>query len=446
MLNCLLQSFQHHLFCSLLAGALLVLPVAAQTIPAPNRLALAEAIARAQQQHPLLIAAKQRVAMAEGERIEAGLRLNPSLTISGENFPLDPPQNGFSFSRTLDWFATYSQTFETGNKRELRLAFAERGLESAQAEVAALEKRIVYEVKAAYQKAAFERLHVELLRENTNNLQQLVKLNEVRVREGYTAEGDLIKVRLEAQRYDYQLRKAALEYEKAKIALLNAFGAASFEPGDTDFELADALDFQAVAFDPTNLQEAALRQPRLQAAQARVERARAQLQLEQARTRPDLTATFGYKRNGPDNALYGALTVPLPLYNRNQGMIARAQAEVEVAEAELRYVRSQLLAELAAARRAVTLHQRLVESLRADFLLQADESRNVSLAAYREGAADLLALLDAQRTRSQAQELYFQALYDYQIAVHELERAAGIERLPTRQGSLQTSIEKEDGK
>jgi len=57
-------------------------------------------------------------------------------------------------------------------------------------------------------------------------------------------------------------------------------------------------------------------------------------QLEQARARPDLTATFGYKRNGADNALYGALTVPLPLYNRNQGMIARAQAEVEVAEAE----------------------------------------------------------------------------------------------------------------
>ena len=169
-------------------------------------------------------------------------------------------------------------------------------------------------------------------------------------------------------------------------------------------------------------------------------------QLEQARARPDLTATFGYKRNGADNALYGALTVPLPLYNRNQGMIARAQAEVEVAEAELRYVRSQLLAEQAAARRAVTLHQRLVESLRADFLLQADESRNVSLAAYREGAADLLALLDAQRTRSQAQELYFQALYDYQIAVHELERAAGIERLPTRPTGIQTSIEKEEEK
>jgi outer membrane protein, heavy metal efflux system len=405
-------------------------------------LSITDAIARTRQQYPLLIAAKQRIAMAEGERVEAGLRLNPSLTVSGENFPLDPPVNGFAFDRTIDWFATYSQTFERGNKRALRLALAERNVEAAQAEVAALEKQLVYEVKAAYQKAAFERLRVELLRENLNNLQQLVKLNEVRVREGYTAEGDLIKVRVEAQRFDYQLRKAALDYDKAKIALLNALGASSFELADTEFELADPLDFQTVAFDPVHLQEAALRQPQLLAAQTRVERARAQLQLQQAQARPDVTATFGYKRNGVDNALFGALSVPLPLYNRNQGMIARAQAEIEVAEAEVRHLRNQLLAELAAARRAVTLHQQLVETLRADFLLQADEARNVSLAAYREGASDLLMVLDAQRTRSQAQELYFQALYDYQIAVHELERAAGSERLPTRASGIQTSNEK----
>lgn len=425
-------------------------PAQAQTTPAPvtapapvsKSLTLAEATARVRQQHPLLSAAKQRIAMAEGERIEAGLRPNPSLTFSGENFPLDPPQNGFSLDRTIDWFATYSQTFERGNKRALRLALADRNLASAQAEVEALEKRLVYEVKAAYQKAAFERLRVELLRENLNNLQQLVNLNEIRVREGYTAEGDLIKVRVEAQRFDYQLRKTALDYEKAKIALLQAIGADAFELSDTAFELADKLDFQLAAFDPVNLQEAALRQPQLLAAQTRIERARAQLQLEQARTRPDVTATFGYKRNGVDNALYGALSIPLPLYNRNQGMIARAQAEIEVAEAEVRYLRNQLLAELATARRAVTLHQQLVETLRADFLLQADEARNVSLAAYREGASDLLMVLDAQRTRSQAQELYFQALYDYQIAVHELERAAGIERLPTRAHGIQTSTEK----
>ena len=62
--------------------------------------------------------------------------------------------------------------------------------------------------------------------------------------------------------------------------------------------------------------------------------------------------------------------------------------------------------------------------------MRADESRSISLAAYQEGAVDLIVLLDAQRVRAQAQEYYFQALYDYQVAVHELERAAGVDNLP----------------
>ena len=413
-------------------GLLIITYSTSAQTTADLRLSLTEALARARQQHPLLIAARQRVAMAEGERLDAGFRLNPSLNISGENFPVGPTQNGFGFTRSIDWFVTWSQTFETGDKRGLRLALAERGVEAARAEAAALERQIVYEVKAAYQLVSIARLRANLLRENAGNLKQLVSLNEIRVREGYTAEGDLIKVRLEAQRYDYQLRKAELELERAKIGLLRSLGASSFETADTAFELVESLDFNPVEFSSLAIEESAMRLPQVQAAQARVERAQASLRLEQARTRPDLTATFGYKRNGTDNALYGALSLPLPIYNRNRGQIARAQAEVEAAQAELNHARNLVRAELAAARRAVESRQKQIEALQSDFLLQADESRAVSLAAYREGAADLLVLLDAQRVRSQAQELYYEALYDYQLAVHELERAAGIERLPVR--------------
>jgi cobalt-zinc-cadmium efflux system outer membrane protein len=406
--------------------------------PVAQRLTLSEAVERARQRHPMIVVAKQRVAIAEAEKLESGLRPNPSLTVSGENFPLGPTQKGFDFGSGVEWVGAYTQTFETGGKRHLRLSLAERNLEAAQAEASAIERRVVYEVKAAYQHVASARLRVELLRENHNNLNQLVSLNEVRVKEGYTAEGDLIKARLEAQRVEFQLRKANLEYERAKIELLRAMGAASFEDGDLSFEIAEELNYQPAPLNVNLLQEAAMRLPQIQAAKARVERAQSLLRLEQARVRPDITASVGYKRNGPDNALYAALSVPLPIYNRNQAMIARAQSEVEMARAELKHAQNLALAELAAARRAVELNRKQIEALRADFLLLADESRSVSLAAYREGAVDLLALLDAQRVRSQAQEFYFQALYDYQLAIHELERAAGVERLPSHQEVSQT--------
>jgi outer membrane protein, heavy metal efflux system len=220
-------------------------------------------------------------------------------------------------------------------------------------------------------------------------------------------------------------------------------GDSSFEDGDLSFEVAEELNYQPASLDMPSLREAAMRLPQMKAAQSHVERAQSLLRLEQARARPDITASVGYKRNGIDNTLYAAVSAPLPLYNRNQAQIARAQAEVEAARAELRYAQNTVLAELAAARRSVELNQKQIDSLRAEFLLLADESRSVSLAAYREGAVDLLVLLDAQRVRSQAQELYFQALYDYQLAIHELERAAGIERLPARQD---TSWRVVDGK
>jgi outer membrane protein, heavy metal efflux system len=412
----------------------------------PRRLTLSGAVEMARLRHPLIVAAKQRVAIAEAERVESGLRPNPVLTVSGENFPLGPAPKGYEFGSGTDWFAVYTQTFETGGKRNLRVSLAEHNLEAAQGEASAVERRVVFEVKAAYQRVVSARLRVELLRENHTSLDQIAGLNEVRVKEGYIAEGDLIKARLEAQRAEFQLRKAGLDYERSRIELLRAMGASSFEESELSFETADELNFRPVSISMTLLREAAMRLPQVQAAQSRVGRAESLLRLEQARVRPDITASVGYKRNGPDNALYAAVSAPLPFYNRNQAQIARAQAEFEAARAELQYAQNTVLAELAAARRSVEVNQRQVESLRAEFLSLADESRSVSLAAYREGAVDLLVLLDAQRVRSQAQELYFQALYDYQLAVHELERAAGIEQLPARPASQDTSQRVVDGK
>ncbi|MBX3276387.1 MAG: TolC family protein [Acidobacteria bacterium] len=401
------------------------------TAPAQtSRLTLAEIASRARVGHPMIISARQRVAALEGERLEAGLRPNPQLTISGENFPLEPPQNGFSFNRTLDWFATYTHTFETAGKRGLRVAAADRSIEAAIAEAESVERRVVFEVKASYRRAAIAQARTALLRTSLDQLGQLVMLNEARVREGYTAEGELIKTRLEAQRFEMQLRRATLDAERAKVQLLQAAGAISFTLRDTDFELDERIDYEPVSLNPQTLEEAALRQPLVRRAASRVEAAHALVLLERARARPDITFTAGYKRNSVDNAMFGAMTVPLPIYSRNRGSIARAEADEAAAEAELRFVRSSVLAELAMARLSFETYRQQIESMRAGFLRDADATQQITLAAYREGAVDLLVLLDAQRSRGQAQELWLQALEDYQIAVHELERVAGIEQLP----------------
>lgn len=434
------------LLCLLLTPAL----AAAQSVALPQtsprkiqRLTLTEAVNRARRNHPLIAAARQRIAMAEGERLDAGRRPNPALMVSSENLPLSPTRNGFDFGRSLDWFATYSQTFETGGKRSLRAEVAAGDIDYAEAGVSAAERQVGYEVKAAYEQALLARARAVLTRESLTHFQQLVSLNEIRVREGYTAEGDLIKARLEAQRIEYAARRAVLDYDRARIALLKAMGESSFE---AEIELDGELEFEPVSVNMATLTEAALRQPQVRAAQARLERAQAALRLERARAKPDYTLSFGYKRSGPDNTLYGAVSVPLPIFNRNEGQIARAEAAVRAAEAELSFVRNQVLAEVAAARRAIESQREQIEALQTDFLKRADESQHISLTAYREGAVDLIVLLEAQRARGQAQELFYQAVHDYRLAVYEMERAAGIEQLPSERQVTITPSENSNSK
>lgn len=390
----------------------------------PASLTLSGAIEYARRWHPLLQAARERARMAEGEAVTARLRPNPTFTLSGENF--------LTGSRDFEGLAFLSHTIETGHKRERRMEAAEWATRAAQAEVEAVERQVIAEVKFAYERALLQRERLKLARETLETFRQIVRYNEVRVAEGYTAEGELIKVQLEAQRAEFAVRQALLEYERARIALLRAMGASSF---DHAFELREELTFEPVRLAVEELERAALERPEAVRARAVLEHARAMLQLERARAKPDLILSFGYKRNGPDNTLYGAVSIPLPIFHRNQGQIARAEAEVRWAEAQWRHVREGILAELAAARRAVQIWAEQAQSVRHEFLQRAEASRTIAQAAYREGAADLLVLLEAERAHVAARELYLQALFEYRQALHDLERAVGWDRLPPQEPS-----------
>ena len=122
--------------------------------------------------------------------------------------------------------------------------------------------------------------------------------------------------------------------------------------------------------------------------------------------------------------------MPLPFFDRNQGGVFSAHAELSAASAELELRRSHVLAELEASLAAVQATRRQLDDLRADFIQRADESRNVALAAYREGSASLLLVIEAERARNGAQELLVDAINDHRLATHELERAIGVLALP----------------
>ena len=139
----------------------------------------------------------------------------------------------------------------------------------------------------------------------------------------------------------------------------------------------------------------------------------------------DVTPYVGYKRVGVDNTVLAGVTVPLPFGNRNQSGIARAEAEQKVAETSLRFVRNRALAEVEAAFRAYETAREQVRAYEAGLLKQADESREIQLAAYQEGVAELITLIEAQKTRTEIRANYYRAIFDYYTSIFQLELATG---------------------
>lgn len=384
-------------------------------------LSLRDAISQALSSHPLLTAAAGRVTAAEGLRHQASLRPNPRLNLQKENLRAwDKP--AFTYGYDVDTFAYLSQGMETAGKRAKRMELAAAGVRRAELERELTQKQIIARVKAAYWLAAGARRTQDLLMDDVQAFQQVVQYHENRVREGAMAEADLMRIRLERDRRALAANTAALDADRFRIQLFREMGAVEFPAVRfTDSVESGEEPPVLVADSKTALQE----RTEIKLARADYDRARAGLALQQALSRPDIDFSLGFKRTAGFNTVLGGMTMPLAFANRNQGNIAAASSEIRAAEASLAAAEATVLAEVAAARNEVEIRRlQLTGSLRS-LREDAAASARVAQAAYREGGADLLRLLDAERVNLEIQLLYQQALAQYRHSVAVLEAAMG---------------------
>lgn len=396
--------------------------VAGQAIP--HQVNLNECLERALANHPLAAASQARRLGAQEARRDAGLRPNPTLTIQTENWRLtgSPP---FAAGSDLDLFIYGTQMFETAGKATRRVELAESGVELAEAEIKAVRWRIQREVARSFYHALTAQASFEIAGENRANLEQLVGYTALRVREGFSPEADLIRTRLEHQTLLIAEAAAAQELERAKLELLRAMSERRFE---LDFRLV-APDAGTSSLPPLDQidREAIEGRPELLALRGKLAQARAAWRLAQAETRPNWELSFGYKRTNNYNTMIANVSVPLPIFNRRQGAVGRAAAEIAAVEQEVAATESYIRAEVATAYRAAVQLTQRIEVMQQQYLRDADESRDIALVAYREGVNDLYKLLDTQRARNEARLLFSRAKYELQWSLAELTLAAGKE-------------------
>lgn len=367
-------------------------------------------------------AARLEVGVAEAERIGARLKPRPGLTVSAENLRLsgETPAN-----KLHEYGISVAQPIELGNRKALRMEVAERTVSVSEARLTEVLRRQLFELKRTYYESVLARVLLEIEKENRDNFEGLVKFNTVRFEEGYIAEGDLIKVRLERTKFDFAVANAELALRRAKIRLLELTGERDFERA-VRVEISNRLQVPAVDLKLMQLKETALvNRPEIKVAEAELALAGVSIKLERSRAKGEVTPYVGYKRVGVDNTVLAGVTVPLPMGNRNQSGIARAEAEQRVSETNLSLVRNRTLAEVEAAYGAYETAREQVRAYEAGLLKQADESREIQLGAYQEGATELITLIEAQKTRTEVRANYYRAIFDYYTSIFQLELATG---------------------
>ena len=400
-----------------LIWSMIPVPAGAQLQELPRRLSLVDALQIAARQNPGLQTETSAAKIARGDTTTATLLPNPQLQIRSEGF------RGGSFIDRQELFVEVSQEIQTAGKRSQRIAVAGATLRATEADVDNAARLLRFAVKQAYFQIVLAKTDLAVARDLLTDFDQTIRSKEEQFHLGEISGAELRRVQVERFRAFDDVIAGELNLKQAKATLLALCG---LPDSTSEFDVTEEL----VKGEPVGSlallhAEASQTRPDLTSQRQRIVRAREQIGLEQARRFPDLFPFVGYKRNFSEDSVIFGVAAPLPLFNRNQGGIVRAQAEGERESFQLKRLETQALLEVDQAFNRFESESRRLEGLETEYLPKARESWEIAEAAHKLGAIDLTAFLDAHRTFREVQRLYNRSLYELSIARFQVEAAVG---------------------
>lgn len=392
-------------------------PAALEHAQGPSTISLGEAIQLAMDMHPELAAARRAVEAAEGSRLQALARPNPTLDAQME----DPLRQ----SRTTTF--TWTQPIELGGKRAARTAVADRSIQLAQSQLQSaqilVQSRVVsvyFSALMAQERVALAQTSLDVARKGSDAASKRVAAGKVSPVEETRALAAQAAVQLELLQAQGELRGALLQLAGAigRTAPLAAVdGNATLVPElpsepDVDMRVDDA--------------------PAMREARAEAQRLQAIAELERTRRTPDLSLTLGAKRPSEPARMQPVIgvSVTLPLFDNNSGNIQEAIKRQLQAEEVARTTRLRLTTEAATARQRVATAIAESTTLRDELIPRAQSAFEAASKGFELGKFSYLEALDAQRTLLQARMQYLRALADAQQASAELRRLLGLSAGP----------------
>ena len=403
-------------------------PASSQSAAA--RISLEEAIRLALQHNHALLAARSTILQNEAQETTANLRPNPTISWDTQFIPLFQPNNF-----TADYFENQAQfdlgigyLFERGKKRQHRLQAAKDQTAVTRATVQDNERTLSFNVASQFINVLLAQSTLDLAQQDYDSFKKTVEISEERFHAGDMSEGDLLKIKLQLLQFQSDVLNAQLAKVQALAALRQLVG---FESVGDNFDVDGQLDYQPIHGGVDDLKLLALRtRPDLQAAHLGVAAAQSQESLAEANGKRDLNVTFDYTHTAGVNSGAFFFNIDLPIFDRNQGEIARTRYAITQFQEQQNEAAEQVISDVVNAYQGLRANDQIIQLYRGGYVEQAQKSRDITEYAYRRGAASLLDFLDSERTYRANQLAYRQALASYMTSVEQMRQAVGTRSLP----------------
>jgi len=381
--------------------------------------------------NPTLLAGKLNVEESKAQEITAFLRPNPTLTLSADGTQIAPHKGVWQpFTGTYE-SPSVSYLHERQRKRELRLESAQKGTSIASSQQADLERTLLFSLRGAFVQTLQAKAVLDVAKANLEYYDHVLSVSNEQYKAGDIAQIDLDRLTLQRVQFEADLQGAEVNLRTAKIQLLELLNDRT--PVD-QFDVTGPFDFNEQIQALEDYRKAATdTRPDLRAALQSVEKAKTDHSLAVANGSTDPTFGTWYTHNSSNNNPFGtdtlgvSVSVPLRLFDRNQGEKLRTKIDVERNERLRTALEAQVFGDVDSAYAQLNSTLALLRPYRQKYLQQAVRVRDTVYFSYQHGGASLLDFLNAESEYRSVQLSYVNLVGSYLTAASQLNLAVGRE-------------------
>ena len=397
---------------------------------AVTRISLDDAIRLALTNSPAIRATRTQIAQNQAQEITADFRPNPVLSWDAQFIPIFSP--GDFTTDTLNNIQQFdvgvSYLFERGKKRQARYGAAVQQTAVTRAQVKDAERLLTFNVAQQFINALLAQSTLQFAQQDLSSFENTVRISQERYRVGDISDGDLLKIQL-------QMLQFQTDVSAARVALVQAFAALrqliGYQALPANFQLLGDLTYEPFTSSLDHLNTLALQdRPDLVAARESITAAQGQIRLAKADAKQDLNAGINFSHVSGVSGTSLFFNIPLPVFNRNQGEIARTRSALEQSQFQETVAEQGVLTDVRNAYESATTNQEVVKLYVSGYLKQAQDSRDITNYAYNRGGVTLLDLLDAERSYRATELAYRQTLANYMTSLEQVKQAIGSRTLP----------------